>query len=143
MPGPNAALADPNFLTEVGQIAQLTRADGDAVELRQQAERSQFANAMRQDVDADAELLHFRGRLEDSAGNVELMQGQRQRQSPDAASRDQDVHGLVRRARRRHRGWCMAFGFFAFRLRSISSSCCPAARRSLPRATNGGGATLQ
>ena len=36
---------------------QLVGADGEAVELRQQAERNQVARAMRRDVDADAEFL--------------------------------------------------------------------------------------
>jgi hypothetical protein len=77
MPDPKAALAHPNFLSEVGQIAQLVRADREAVELRQQAERAQFANAMRQDVDADVSMsnlfaLQRRLRSADYAGNAFL-----------------------------------------------------------------------
>ena len=42
-------------------LRQLVGADGEAIELRQQAERNQFVRAMRRDVDADAEFLHFCG----------------------------------------------------------------------------------
>jgi transposase len=64
------------------QTEELARAEGDAVELRQQAERSQFARAMRQDVSVAASKT-VQGML--------ARCGQRQCESPDAASRGDEM----------------------------------------------------
>ena len=58
-----------------------------------QAEFDQFAHRMRQHVDADAERPQFGNALEDSGGNADLVQAERQRQPADAAACDENSHG--------------------------------------------------
>jgi hypothetical protein len=47
---------------------------------------------MRQHVDADAERLQFGHALEHFGANADLMQAERQRQSADAATGDENSH---------------------------------------------------
>ena len=58
----------------------------------QQAELGPFGDAMRQVVDADAELAHLLGRFQHGAGDAPLVQHQRQGQPAHAAARDQHLH---------------------------------------------------
>ena len=91
-PACRPARLGPERLAEVVQVAQLPRADGDGIELRQQPELRPFRDAMRQVVDADAELPHLRRRLQHGAGDAPPFQHQRQGQPPDAAACDQNLH---------------------------------------------------
>jgi hypothetical protein len=45
-------------------------------------------------IDADAERAHFPDRFEDDAGHADLVEREAQRESPDAAARDQ--HRIIR-----------------------------------------------
>src|SRR5262249_37170947 len=56
MPGIEPALLMPDLLAVPGQIEQLVGADAGLVEPVEQAEAGQFADRMRQRVDANAEL---------------------------------------------------------------------------------------
>jgi len=56
MAGIDAAGFAPDFLAVAIEIIKLVGADRDVVELLQQAEAGEFADRMRQRIDADAEL---------------------------------------------------------------------------------------
>src|SRR6266702_737490 len=56
MAGIEATLFVPHLLAVAGQIEQFAGANGDRVETVQQAEPGEFADRMRQRVDADAEF---------------------------------------------------------------------------------------
>ena len=60
-----------------------------------QAERGEFAHGMRQQRDADAELLDLRRALVDAAGNPALLQIERERQPADAAADNCYLHSVV------------------------------------------------
>ena len=62
---------------------------------RLQAERGELAHRMRQQGDADAELLHLGRRFVDVAGDAALVQAEREREAADAAADDGDA-GIIR-----------------------------------------------
>jgi len=66
--------------------------DGDKGFLK--VERAQFFHCVRPEIDADAESANIGGCLEDSnaACRHRRMDGERQRQSADAAANDHNVH---------------------------------------------------
>ena len=57
-----------------------------------QAKLYQFANGVRQHIDADPERLQLGHALEDFGGNADLMQTERQRQAADAAAGNKNRH---------------------------------------------------
>ena len=85
---------------EEGVILRLA---GDRGERILQAERAQFLDRMRSEIDADAERTDLRRRLEnsDSAGHAGCVDGQRQRQAANAAANDDHVHRAKLSARAR------------------------------------------
>ena len=60
-----------------------------------QTELDQFANGMRQHIDADAKRLQLGNAFEHFGGNADLVQAQRQRQSADAAPGNKNSHVSV------------------------------------------------
>ena len=71
------------------------RRQADTIHLgRADAEIIEFAHGVRLEVDADAEWTHFAHGFVDDAGNPDLLQGQRRRQTADAAAGDD--HGICR-----------------------------------------------
>ena len=63
-----------NQLTEAIVEAAFAVLDASCKQFFLQAERGEFAHAMRQERDADAELFHLRRALEDAAGHAAFMQ---------------------------------------------------------------------
>ena len=59
-------------------------------------ERRELPHGMRQQRDADAELLYFRRALIDAAGNAAPMQIEREREAGDATADDRNVRGTSR-----------------------------------------------
>jgi hypothetical protein len=70
----------------------LPGADADCVEARQQVQRGQLADRVRQGVDAHTYRPDIGGGFEDLTRHAFGMQHQRQRQAADAAAGDQDRH---------------------------------------------------
>ena len=90
--GVGAAQFAPHHLAEAVGIDQLARADAGAVERRQQAQRRQFLDRVRQGVDADAEFAQLADLLEHGAVDADGVQRQRRRQPADPAAHDQHMH---------------------------------------------------
>ena len=93
--GIGAAQLAPHHLAEAVGVDQFARADAGAIERRQQAERGQFLDRVRQRVDADAEFAQLAHLLEHGAGDADLVQRQRRRQSADPAAYDQHMHRAI------------------------------------------------
>ena len=93
--GIEPALFVPDFLAVAGQIKQLVGADRDLVEPVQQAEAGEFADRMRQRVDADAEFADGIGLLEQFAADAAGPQHQRGGQAADTAADDNRLHRLT------------------------------------------------
>jgi hypothetical protein len=89
----HAARLPPDLLAEAVHVDELFRADGHAVERLQQIQRRQFADRMRQRVDADAKLADLGGLFEDFGLDAAPFQHQRQRQSAHTSACDQYLHG--------------------------------------------------
>ena len=109
--GGQAARLAPDPLPVPGVEDELGGGDADRGQVVEEAELGQLAHGVGQDVDADAQLLHGRGRLVDldvvEAGVVER---EGQRHAADAAPDDGDLHvgfsvhpGPAQRARARTR----------------------------------------
>ena len=70
--------------------------DRDFGERALQPELGQFLAGVRQQIDADAERLDLRRRLEDAARDAGLVQTQAEREPADAGADDHDVHLVLR-----------------------------------------------
>ncbi len=90
--GIEAARLAPDFLAVTVEIIQLIGADRGGVEPVQQAEAGQFADRMRQRVDADAEFADAVGLFEQFAVDAAGPQHQRGGEASDAASDDDRLH---------------------------------------------------
>ena len=89
-----AALLLVDELAEAVEEAALAVLDAGRQQLVRDTERGEFAHRMRQQRDADAELLHLRRALVDRAGDAAPMQVEREREPGDAAADDRDLGGL-------------------------------------------------
>ena len=92
MAGIDAAGFAPDFLAVAVEIIKLVGADRDVVELLQQAEAGEFADRMRQRVDADAEFADGVGLLEQLAVDAAGPQHQRGGKAADTAADDNRLH---------------------------------------------------
>jgi hypothetical protein len=68
------------------------RGDGDFCQSLFQAEPTEFARGMRQDIDADTDRLQFGRRFEYAAGDAGAMQHQAKRQAANAGANDEHFH---------------------------------------------------
>ena len=82
----------PDFLAMAVEIVKFVGADRDVVELLQQAETGEFADCMRQGIDADAEFADGVRLLEQFAADAAGAQHQRSGKAPDTASDDNRLH---------------------------------------------------
>ncbi len=82
----------PDGLAEAVGINQLAGANAGGIQGRQQAERRQFLDRVRQHVDADAKLAQFPGLFVYFCFDAGAMQGEGGRQSAYAAAGDNDFH---------------------------------------------------
>src|SRR5580692_1438512 len=94
MAGIDAAGFAPDFLAVAVEIIKHVGADRDIVELLQQPETGEFADRMRQRVDADAEFADGVRLLEQLAADAAGAQHQRGGQAPDTAPDDNRLHRL-------------------------------------------------
>src|ERR1700686_389921 len=94
MAGIDAAGFAPDFLAMAIEVIKLVGADRDVVELLQQAEAGEFADRMRQRVDADAEFADGVRLLEQFAADAAGAQHQRLGQPPDTAPDDNRLHRI-------------------------------------------------
>ena len=85
----------PDFLAVAIEIVKHVGADRDVVELLQQAEAREFADRMRQRVDADAEFADGVRLLEQFAADAAGPQHQRGGEAPDTAPDDNRLHRLT------------------------------------------------
>ena len=122
--GIEAARLAPDFLAVAVEIIQLVGADRGRIEPVQQPEAGEFADRMRQRVDADAEFADGVGLLEQFAVDAARAQHQRGGEAADAASDDDRLHPLKlhsttrrvpcrRRSVRTGRHYSAASGFVA------------------------------
>src|SRR3984885_14870345 len=88
MAGVDAANVAPDFLTMAVEIIKHVGADRDVIELLQKNEACEFANRMRQGVDADAELADGFGLFEQFAADAACPQHQGRGQTANAATND-------------------------------------------------------
>src|SRR6185312_17414246 len=87
-------------LAEAWVVGNLGGRDADPRQVRLQAEFGQRLGGMGQEVDADAEALDLGGGLEDAAGDARRLQPQTQGKTADSGADDDDVHDLLRKARK-------------------------------------------
>jgi hypothetical protein len=92
MAGVDAAGFAPDFLTMAVEIIKLVGSDRDVIERLQQAESGEFADRMRQRVDADAELADAIGLLEQLATDAAGPQHQRGGKAANTAADDNCLH---------------------------------------------------
>ncbi len=92
MTGVQAARLAPDFLAVAIEIVQFIGADRCGVQGVQQAKAGQFADRMRQRVDADAELTDGVGLFEQFAVDAACAQHQRGGEAADAAPDDDRLH---------------------------------------------------
>ena len=90
--GIDAARFLPDFLSMAIEIIKLAGADRDVIELLQQAKPGEFADRMRQGVDADAEFADGIRLLEQLAADAPCPQHQRGGQAADTAADDNCLH---------------------------------------------------
>ena len=88
-----AARLAPDLLAEAVGVDQFVGADRDRVEPLKQPELLQFLDRVRQRVDADAELAHALGLLEQLAVDAARMQHQSRGETANSAADDDDLHG--------------------------------------------------
>ena len=98
--GIQAAQFVPDGLAEAVGVEQFVGADGDRVEPLEQAELFQFADRVRQRVDADAEFADGVGLLKNLAVDAAGMQHQRRGQAANASADDDDFHAETPEIRR-------------------------------------------
>src|ERR1700682_707554 len=92
MTGVDAAAFAPDFLAMAIEVVEHVGTNGDGGELLQQAEAGEFADRMRQGVDADAKLADGVRLLKQFAANATGPQHQRRGEAADAASDDNGLH---------------------------------------------------
>src|ERR1700687_5691062 len=90
--GIHAAHVAPDFLAVAVEIIKHVGADRDVIELLQEAEAGEFADRMRQRVDADAELPDRIRLLEQFTPDAAGAQHQRRGKAADAATDDNRLH---------------------------------------------------
>src|SRR2546423_15051401 len=83
-----------NQLAEAVEETAFGILDARAQQLVAQTERGELAHRMRQQRDADAELLHLRRRLVHAARDPARVQIERKREPADSAADDCDGHAL-------------------------------------------------
>ncbi len=91
-PASSAARLRPDWLPEMVGIGELPRPDADRVQPRQQIQGREFADRMRQGIDADAERLHLGGGLQHLTGDALADAASGEGQAADAAACDHDAH---------------------------------------------------
>ena len=98
MPGGEPPGLAVDELAVAGEEGIVLRLAGDRRERVLQPERAQLLDRVRPEIDADPERADFRRRLEhpDPARHIGGVDGQRQRQSADAAADDDDLHDPLR-----------------------------------------------
>ena len=94
--GGAAARLGPDQLAVLVVEGELLGEDAGRRELVAEAERGQLADGIGLQIDAVAERAQRRHRVIDAAGDADLMQAQRLRQSGDAAADDDDLHSSIR-----------------------------------------------
>src|SRR5580692_2107839 len=95
MAGIDAANVAPDFLTMAVEIIKHVGADRDVIELLQETEPGEFADRMRQRVDADAEFADGVGLFEQFAADAARPQHQGRGQAADTATDDNRLHRLL------------------------------------------------
>ena len=95
MAGINAAGFAPDFLAVAIEVIKLVGADCDIVELLQQPQTGEFADRMRQGVDADAEFTNCIRLFEQFAADAAGAQHQRRGKAPDTAPDDNRLHRIT------------------------------------------------
>src|SRR5579872_3857265 len=90
----DAAHVAPNFLAMTIEIIEHVSADRDIVKFLQQAELGQFADRVRQGVDADPELADGVGLFEQFTSDAAGAKHQRRGQTTDTATDDNYFHRL-------------------------------------------------
>src|SRR5579872_5757766 len=90
----DAAHVAPNFLAMTIEIIEYVSADRDIVKFLQQAELGQFADRVRQGVDADPELADGVGLFEQFTSDAAGAKHQRRGQTTDTATDDNYFHRL-------------------------------------------------
>jgi hypothetical protein len=95
--GVEAAQFLPNGLAEAIGVDQFTRTDAGGIQGREQAERSEFLDRVRQHVDADAEFAELARLLADFDLDAALMQGERRGQAADPGACNNDFHDYAPR----------------------------------------------
>ena len=90
--GIDAANVAPDFLAMAVEIIKHVGADRDVIELLQETKPGEFADRMRQRVDADAEFADGVGLLEQLAANAARPQHQGRGQAANAATDDNRLH---------------------------------------------------
>ncbi len=78
-------------LAEAVEEDRLLRQHALPRERRLEPERAQLLHGMRQEIDADAERLDLRRRLEDAAGNAGALQHETEREAADPGADDQHI----------------------------------------------------
>src|ERR1700722_18468231 len=99
MAGVDATNVAPDFLAMAVEIIKHVGADRDVVELLQKTEACEFADRMRQRVDADAELADGVGLFEQFATDAARPQHQGRSQAADTATDDNRLHRLLHSTR--------------------------------------------
>jgi len=108
--GIGAARLAPDLLADAVHVKQFVGSNSDLVEPRKQPELRQLLDRMRQRVDADTQLAHAVGLLENFAIDPTRMQHEGRCQPPNAATDDDRLHsprptptttGIMRLAGRR------------------------------------------
>src|SRR5665213_323268 len=95
MAGIDAAGFAPDFLAVAIEVIKLVGADCDIVELLQQPKTGEFADRMRQGVDADAEFADRIRLFEQFAADAAGAQHQRRGKTPDTAPDDNRLHRIT------------------------------------------------
>ena len=90
--GIDAARFAPDLLAMTIEIVKLVGTNCDIIELLQQAEAGEFADRMRQGIDANAEFADGFRLLEEFAANPTSPQHQRRSKAPDTTSDDNRLH---------------------------------------------------
>src|SRR5262249_4044725 len=93
--GLQAARLAPDRLAALGEVGKFAGSHARGLELIEKPELDQLANGVRQHVDTDAERLELSDALEDFGRYADLMQAERQRQSADSATCDENGHGAL------------------------------------------------
>ncbi len=90
-----AAFLLPNLLPEAVDVDELLGADRGRVERRQETERGELLDRMRQRVDADADFADFVRLLEDRRLDAAPVQHEREREPANPAACNQDCHAKL------------------------------------------------